>query len=295
MSDEKVHITAERPLVIIMQGGAMLAAFGAGVLYELAERGIFPRTIASASAGIPTAAYYAARQHEDMRAVWTKDLRGNFVNVFNLLFGKPIFNIQHVLHEVLRKRNPLSVESLARSETRLVIPLYNYQKGGTELRTSKDDNFLEQVWSLLHVSLIVHPDHILYGTSFEQYVDGALDPFALYKEDFFPDNARVLVIWNESKFGMHPLKYIGQKLFIWLQLRGAPEGMVRALYKRDTMISEGVKAYEEFCIRRKPIVVQPNSSSLSELFTLLSNGGPALEGLFEHGRSKGRAVAEDLL
>lgn len=273
----------------------MLAAFGAGVLYELAERGVFPHTIASASAGIPTAAYYAAHQCEDMRAVWTTGLRGNFINIFNLFFGKPIFDIHHVLREVLRKSNPLSVESLAGSDTRLVIPLYNYKEGKTELRTNKDENFLEHVWSLLHVSLIVHPDHILYGTPLEQYVDGALDPFALYKEDFFPDNARVLVIWNESRFGMHPLKYIGQKLFIWLQLRNAPEGMVRALHKRENIIFEGHKAYDKFCARYKPMVVQPNSSSLREMFTLLSSSGRTLSGLFEHGRSKGREVVENFV
>ena len=121
----------ERPLVIIMQGGATRAAFGAGVLYEFAEHGVYPHTIASLSAGVPTAAYYVAGQHKEMREVCTKGIE-NLISITNLLLGKPVYDIRYLLDKVMRKQYPLSIDALTRSETRLVIPIFNCAQAVTQ-------------------------------------------------------------------------------------------------------------------------------------------------------------------
>lgn len=279
----------EQPLVIIMQGGATRAAFGAGVLYELATKGIVPHIIASASAGTPTAAYFVASQHEEMRKAYTNGI-GDLINVTNLIFGKPLYDIHHLLNEAMRKRYPLSVEKIASSSTELFIPLYNYREGRTELRSSRDPDFLENVWSLLHVSLVVHADHILWGTRFEQYVDGALDPFALFREVPFPANARILIIWNESDFGFHWMKRLGHYIFMYFQAYGAPKELLHVLEKRENMLRDGLKLYDEFCARRDPTIIIPDRRSAFEGFDVLRGGRAHISRLFEHGREKGRAA-----
>lgn len=279
----------ERPLVIIMQGGATRAAFGAGVLYELASNGVVPRLIASASAGTPTAAYFVASQHEEMRDAYTNGI-GDLISITNLILGKPLYDINHLLNETMRKRYPLSVEKIAASPTELFIPLFNYRDGRTELRSNRDPDFLEHAWSLLHISLVVHADHILRGTQFEQYVDGALDPFALFREVPLPENARVLVIWNESDFGLHWMKRLGYQIFMYFQAHGAPKELMHLLEKREDMLRNGLELYDEFCARRDPVVIIPDRRSAFEGFDVLRGGRAHISRLFEHGREKGRAA-----
>lgn len=281
-----------RPLVIIMQGGATRAAFGAGVLYEFARNNIYPHTISSLSAGIPTAAYYVAGQSEEMRAVYTGGIGKDLISLTNILLGKPVYDIHHLLHNVMRIQHPLSIDAIAESKTRLVIPLYNYHEGRARLFSNHDESFRDDAWSLLHVSLIVHADHILYGTKFEHYVDGALDPFVSFKESIVPENARVIVIWNESDFGMHFIKYLGHKIFAPLQLRTAPHAVRKIFKEREGILEAGQKAYKDFCARWQPHVIIPESRSLLEGFDILRNDRAHLARLFEHGREKARTTLQ---
>lgn len=279
-----------RPTAIIMQGGAMRGAFGAGVLYEFAKRGCYVDTVAAASASVPSAFYYAARQPEEMRTIWTEKVGNNrFIRFDNLFLGKPIYDIDYLIENIFRDACPLSTSALANSPTRVVLPLYNYQKKTLEIRTSHDDDFAEHVWSYLRLAMIIHDRHILWGTPFEPYVDGALDPFALYKTKFLPEDARVLVIWNEQKFNMHTIKYIGQKLFLALQARHFPAEVKRMVRTRRALIDEGITVYNEFCTRMDPVVIKANDVFLAGL-DVVSRNNTYLTRLFEEGREKARVA-----
>ncbi len=278
---------------ILMQGGAMRGAFGAGVLYELATRGIFLDTVAAASASVPTAAYYVAGQYEDMRTIWLQEVgNSRFIRYDNLLLGRPIYDIDYLIHDVFQKKYPLSVESLSTSRSRLVVPLYNYISQRVELRTSKDEGFSSSVWSLIHVAMTVHGRHILWGTPYEQYVDGAIDPFALYKADFLPEGTRVLSVWNEAKFDMHVVKSLGQKLFLLLQSRNFPDEIKQILRARPHLIEGGMHTYQDFCTRMRPVVIKPDAFSLIDGIDVLSRSNEHLAQLFEHGRAKTRTAYE---
>lgn len=276
---------------IILQGGAMRGAFGAGVLYEFASRGFFVDTIAAASASVSTAAYYAARQHEEMRKIWLEEV-GNkrLIRLGNLLSGKPIYDIEYLIEEVFKKKYPLDVQRLAESPTRFILPLYNYQERRLELRSNTDAGFAEDAWSLLHMAMIIHDSHILWGTRFEPYVDGALDPFALYKLDYIPENSRIIVIWNEPKFDMHLIKRLGQRIFIALQTRTFPAEVQRMLQARHQLIIDGMKIYAAFCEKRRPAVIKPDPLSLLDGLDVLSRNNTHLAKLFGHGRAKARQI-----
>lgn len=278
---------------IIMQGGAMRAIFGTGVLHEFGERGFYPDTIAAASASVPPAAYYTARQWQWMRDVWINEIGTKRVLRYDHLFrGKPIYDIEHLIRNVFKKNYPIDIETLEASRTRLVFPLYNYIEDRIEIKTSKDADFRQHVWDFMHLAMVLHPDQLLRGTKFEKYIDGAIDPFALYREPIVAPDTRIISIWNEHEFGMHLAKRIGQVIFVLLQMRGAPAGVKRMLKTRDRLIADGMQVYEEFCRRRNPLVIKPDRLSMLDGVDAISRNSNHLERLFEHGRQKAREAFE---
>ena len=282
----------KRPTAIIMQGGAMRGAFAAGVLYEFGSRGFYPDVIAAASSSVPTAAYYVAHQIEDMRAIWTKEVTTDrFIRYDNMLLGKPIYDIDFLINTIFKKKRPLSLNAMRASRTRMVVPLYNYVVKRLESRTSVDPEFIDHMWEYLHLAMIIHDQHILRGTPFEPYVDGALDPFALYKLPIIPKGARVVVIWNEPKFNMHTIKYLGQKLFVLFQARNFPAEVRRMLKTRKKLIEEGVAIYNGFCKLYSPVVIKPNSIFFAGM-DVVSRGEAHLSGLLEEGRQKACAAID---
>lgn len=283
----------KHPTAIIMQGGAMRGAFGAGVVYELGKRGVYVDTIAASSASVPTSVYYAARQFEEIRKVWTESVGSSrFIRYDNLLFGKPIFDIEYLIGEILKKKYPLSLESLSGSKTKVVVPLYNYETSALEVRTSEDQDFLENIYTYFHLAMIVHEKHILRGTPFEKYVDGALDPFVLFKVPFLKPGTRVIVIWNLSKFDMHAIKYLGQKIFTLFQSRNFPDQVKRVLQHRRELVHGGARVYGTFCKLWDPVVIKPAGRDLAEIFDVISRDNKSLGKLFEHGREKASAALD---
>ena len=228
-----------------------------------------------------------------MRAVGTKEVTtSRFIRYDHMLLGKPIYDIDYLINDIFKERYPLSQGAIRASQTRMVIPLYNYVSKNLEIRTSTDPGFIDHIWDYLHLAMIIHNEHIMRGTPFEPYVDGALDPFALYRLSFLPGDTRVIVIWNEPKFDMHAIKFFGQKLFMFFQARDFPEEVKRMLRTRKKLIEDGVVIYNEFCKRRNPVVIKPNAIFFAGM-DVVSRNKAHISGLFEEGRQKTRAAIEN--
>lgn len=60
---------------LVLQGGAMRAGFVAGALMALMDKGLTDFKLALAvSASVPTLAYFAADQREEIEKVWRQEL-----------------------------------------------------------------------------------------------------------------------------------------------------------------------------------------------------------------------------
>lgn len=271
----------------------MRAAFGGGVLHEFAKRGFFADIMATASAGVPTAAYYVANDVEEMHKIWTDDLdTSRFIRYDHIFTGKPIFDTSYLLSDIMRKKRPLSIEALMKSKTQLVFPLYDYVSRRLELRTSRDADFAHNAWSYFHLAVVVHDTDILWGTPFERYIDGAIDPFAMYKLKYLPENARVVIVWNEPRFDMHAVKYLGQKIFLALQGRHFPEEVKRMLRTRAELLREGLCLYEAFCARYNPLILKPEAN-VFDGFNVVARSGSRLGNLFEQGRARASKMFDE--
>lgn len=281
---------AERKTAIILQGGALRAAFAAGVACTLLKRGVGTIDyVAGTSSSSLTAAYLAANQLEDIKSVWTRAVgTPHFISLSNIFKGKPVFDIDYLIEGVFRARYPLNVEALSVSKTTWVIPLFDYKKNTTIFKSSKDHDFKDHVWNLMRVSCIVHSDQLLRGTNLENYVDGALDPYSLFRTPWLPEGSRVFVIWSEANSGWHPMKRIGSFLFQLLQTRGFPEEIKTMIRKRRELIISGEGAYKEFKKRHHVIDIRPMSDAWYESLLAIDPNQRRISALFEEGEQVAR-------
>ena len=100
-------------LGLILEGGGMRAGFVAGVLMALMDRGLvdFDRAVA-VSASVPSLAYFAAGQREEIERVWRNELntpklvcyRNIPATSLALSKKRPFLDIDYLIYDVLKKK-----------------------------------------------------------------------------------------------------------------------------------------------------------------------------------------------
>ena len=103
--------------VLVLEGGGMRGIFSTGVLQAFSDRGYFPwELVIGTSAGAITGIGYAARQIHLVRdAYFTELLKGQFINVSNILRPeKHILNLDWLIDNIIKGKDPLDLRALQR-------------------------------------------------------------------------------------------------------------------------------------------------------------------------------------
>ena len=159
---------------LLVEGGGLRGAFGAGALDELVRAGarapVFDDVIA-VSSGAPTAAYMAAGQMDDAIRIWEDHTHGNkLVSPANLLRGAPLLDVDGLVR-VFERRVPLDRSRLGAAATRCWILVTNCRTGDAELVRATEGNALE----LLRATMALP---VAYGKVVDvdgvPYVDGGV-------------------------------------------------------------------------------------------------------------------------
>ena len=105
---------------IILSGGGCDCAYGGGFMTALGRDFNFqPELIVAGSGSAGTAAYYCAKEYDEIERAWTIHLASpRFVN--KLRFHK-IMDIDYLIDFIFKKKEPLNVETIRGSKTRLII------------------------------------------------------------------------------------------------------------------------------------------------------------------------------
>ena len=104
--------------VLVLEGGGMRGIFTTGVLQAFSDRGYFPwELIIGTSVGAITGIAYAARQiHLARDAYFTELLKGQFINISNILRPeKHILNLDWLVDNVIKGDEPLDLRSLKKA------------------------------------------------------------------------------------------------------------------------------------------------------------------------------------
>ncbi len=104
--------------VLVLEGGGMRGIFTTGVLQAFSDRGYFPwELIIGTSVGAITGMAYADRQiHLARDAYFTELLKGQFINISNILRPeKHILNLDWLVDNVIKGDEPLDLRSLKKA------------------------------------------------------------------------------------------------------------------------------------------------------------------------------------
>jgi len=111
---------------LILEGGGMRAGFVAGVLLALMEQKMAPFDAAMAiSASVPTLAYFASGQRDEIEAVWRNELNTPKLICYRnipaaslaLSTRRPIVDIDYLVYTVFKEKYPLNLPALLTGPT----------------------------------------------------------------------------------------------------------------------------------------------------------------------------------
>lgn len=151
--------------VLVLEGGGLRGAFGAGVLSEL-ERQAAPRfsDVVAVSSGAPTAAYYGAHQLSDAITIWREHCHSSqLVDPRNVLRRRPIMDLDRLVG-VFQRVVPLDPAAFATSATRVWIGVTDCATGRSRYVRAGAEN----VFELLRATMALP---VAYGRTV--LVDGA--------------------------------------------------------------------------------------------------------------------------
>lgn len=123
---------------LVLQGGAMRAGFVAGALMALMDRGLTNfKSAFAVSASVPTLAYFAADQREEIENIWRRELKTpklvRYRNIpsasLTLSAKRPILDIDYLVYEVFKEKYPINIPKLLSSKTFCFFAVTELPKG----------------------------------------------------------------------------------------------------------------------------------------------------------------------
>jgi predicted patatin/cPLA2 family phospholipase len=108
-------------LLLVLEGGGMRAGFVAGALMALMDKRLTGFDVALAvSASVPTLAYFAAGQREEMEKVWREELNTPKLVCYRNIpatslapsVKRPILDIDYLVYEVFKQKYPLNLDAV---------------------------------------------------------------------------------------------------------------------------------------------------------------------------------------
>lgn len=131
-------IEPRQKLVIVMSGGAMNCAYGAGFLEGLATLKLPKKfTVIAAPGNAGNATYFASGQKAYMKNAWIELFSGNRLINFR---RSPVLDIDYVIDIVFKKEFPLDIANMQNSGVEVVVPATCFETGELAYFDSKDTN-----------------------------------------------------------------------------------------------------------------------------------------------------------
>lgn len=131
-------LPAKKKLVIVMSGGAMNCAYGAGFLSALSSFNLPKDTaIIAASGNAGNATYFASGQGEVGRDVWVEYLSGDRLINYR---RRKILDIDYLVDEIFKKQFPLDVAQMRNSDIEVIVPAICYETAYIKYFSSRDNN-----------------------------------------------------------------------------------------------------------------------------------------------------------
>ncbi len=256
---------AERRLGLVLEGGGMRAGFVAGVVMALMDMGLLARfdLAAAVSASIPTLAYAAAGQREEMESVWRRELNTPRLVCYKNIPAtslapsskRPVLDIDYLVFDVFKTKYPLDRDRLLRSSIRCGFAVTRAADAELVLL----DPAAHDIYEVFKASLAVpgcYPEAVRLGG--EEYLDGGtVNPLPV---DFLLGRGMDLVVGVLSRpldCENEPPNLLERALF-WRYFQRY-EWMMESLWGAAEKYNQEVSRLEEMAARTPPasLIIAP--------------------------------------
>ncbi|MDP2586416.1 MAG: hypothetical protein Q8P32_01440 [Candidatus Komeilibacteria bacterium] len=253
-----------RKTALICHGGGMKSAFAAGVIYALGkDLGVNYFDIAiGASSSAPTLAYYLAGQLEELKDCWEKEAINMLGRTrYAFLKGEPLFNLDYMAGEMMKKKFPLNVAKVENSPIDFYIPYYNYKTDKLEYYHNHAQEQKLDIWQALRATMTIHDQFLSQGQGESCYVDPALADPMVYQKAVDSGATHFMVISNSPTFDWTIRGWMGLKMFKIFQAKNFPELMKDRLNQYSRLRKQSVEDFVKFKNGKQLLLVQPPASA----------------------------------
>jgi len=199
----------------IFPGGSARAVYTAGAIYALSTMEISkPDIIIAASGSAPTSICFVTGQYKIIPAVWLESLSTKkFVNLFR--FWK-IVDVDYLIDDVVRRRNPLDMQKAAESRIIIYFPLTNSKTGEIKYFSNKTG---VNLWEVIKASVSVPIFTNLFSVRGSK-VNGQFfsdsspaSRFQLHVKKAVEEGAKRIIVFDNWHSNDNPTTYFFSKLF----------------------------------------------------------------------------------
>jgi predicted patatin/cPLA2 family phospholipase len=182
---------------LMLEGGGLRGAFGAGVVAELASCGSASfDDVLAVSSGAPTAAYLVAGQADDGLRIWEEHTHGaQLISPARWLRREPLMDLPRLVG-VFARGVPLVLPRLATANARCWVVVTRCATGAADYLRATPENVLD----LLHATMAIP---IAYGRAVEvdgtSYVDGGIADAVPIDHALSLGNRRTVVVLTRPR------------------------------------------------------------------------------------------------
>lgn len=166
---------------LVIEGGGLRGAHTAGVLWALRDQGQSDFDVVCAtSVGAYNGAYFVTGQHDVFEKIWQQYIHsGRFIRFQNFLRGGPIMDLDYLLNEVYRQKEPLDLKALRETPVRFYVTATDCETGQAHYFNNHEDRMLPALKATGAIPLIYRFAVIIEG---RRYMDGGIvDPIPIQK------------------------------------------------------------------------------------------------------------------
>jgi predicted patatin/cPLA2 family phospholipase len=282
MSDARNSRPARPTTTLVVEGGGLRGAFGAGVASELVREGVASfDDIVAVSAGAPTAAYLATQQIEDGVAIWRDYTHGTqLIALRNVVKRRPVMDLDRLL-EVFRRHIPLNAAALAAGRPRLWICITDCQTGEARHVRATPSN----VFDLLRATMAIPVAHgRIVDVAGQPSIDGGVVTPIPLAHGLQLGRDRLLLVLTRPRGYRRPNRAISSALIGWTYPRypAVRTAMLQRAGRANAVLDQ-IDALER---AGQAAVIRPLAPLPA---ARLSRGREEIEATLECGREAARA------
>lgn len=207
--------------VLVLEGGGMRAGFVAGAVMALMDEGWTDFDAAVAvSASVPTLAYFATGQREDIEQVWRRELCSPRLVCYRnipaaslaLSTERPVVNIDYLVDDVFKAQHPLDLEALHAADLECRFAATRVPEGALALLNPRE----HEVYTLMKACLAVpgcYPGTVSVDAC--EYLDGGTVHPLPFLGPLHDGGDQVLAILSKPQGSDAHLVGFWEKLLFW--------------------------------------------------------------------------------